>query len=73
MRTNVVGAGLIFGTLFAHAQANPTQGTRAITLQESILLTLVRNLDFQIQRLSTDIARFNLSGSWRHQLKLEAR
>lgn len=52
-------------TLMASAQtASPQAGTRALSLRECIDAALSRNLDLQIQHLTLDIARYELSGSY---------
>jgi outer membrane protein TolC len=46
-------------------QSNPpATRTRLLSLDESIEMALSRNLDLQIQRAYTDIARFDLNGSY---------
>jgi outer membrane protein TolC len=51
--------------VMAVAQTAPSQATpRSLSLQQCIQLALTHNLDVQIGRLSTDIARFNLSGAY---------
>ena len=51
--------------LIVAAQPNPpATRTRLLSLNESIEMALSRNLDLQIQRAYTDIARFDLNGSY---------
>ena len=59
--------GLVLSSAKLQAQPDGTARTnvvRPISLEESIRLTLERNLGLQIQRLSPQIARFNLAGSY---------
>src|SRR5436190_6706464 len=51
-------------TLAAATETTNPPPTHPLSLRECIRLALVRNLDLQIQRLSTDIARDNLSGAY---------
>src|SRR5438552_474774 len=46
------------------ATAQPTNTTRALSLRESIDLALRNNLDLQIERGNTDIARFGAQGAY---------
>jgi outer membrane protein TolC len=51
--------------LMVAGQSNPpATRTRLLSLDESIEMALSRNLDLQIQRAYTDIARFDLNGSY---------
>jgi outer membrane protein TolC len=51
--------------LIVAGQSNPPgTRTRLLSLDESIEMALSRNLDLQIQRAYTDIARFDLNGSY---------
>src|SRR4051794_662342 len=59
----LVALGLI-STQFGFAQTNPPEKNRALSLRECILMALTRNLDLEIARVSVDIARFNLNGSY---------
>ncbi len=55
-----VSAGLVTSA----QDTNTPAATRSLSLRECINLALSRNLDLQIQQLSSDIARYNLSGSY---------
>lgn len=59
-------AGIVLsGALVVSAQTNvPVAGPRAMALADCIDLALSRNLDLQIEHLSTEIARYNLSGAY---------
>jgi outer membrane protein TolC len=59
-------AGLaVCATLTVSAQTpTPPTGPRALSLRECIDAALSRNLDLQIQHLTLDIARFDLSGAY---------
>lgn len=51
--------------LIGAGQSNPpATRTRLLSLDESVEMALSRNLDLQIQRASSDIARFDLNGSY---------
>src|SRR6266702_228180 len=56
----VVFAGLLFLT---PTHSEPV-AARALSLRECIEMAIVRNFDVQIERLSLDIARYNLSSSY---------
>ena len=60
----LVVIGLCTAVIAAAQTAPSPAASRALSLQECIQLALTHNLDVQIGRLSTDIARFNLSGAY---------
>src|SRR6266404_6169609 len=65
MCLRILAALALLSTHFASAQSNPApEKIRSLSLQECLLMALTRNLDLQIERLSVDIARFNLNGSY---------
>src|SRR3954470_24839927 len=64
MHVPIVGWLLAGFTLAAAADTTNPPPTHPLSLRECIRLALVRNLDLQIQRLSTDIVRDNLSGAY---------
>src|ERR1700680_345502 len=65
MRVRILMALALGGTLISSAQTTNSQASaRALSLQDCIDLALRRNLDLQIERLSADIARYNLNGSY---------
>ena len=61
----VLALALIIAAPFAHAQTNRAgTNTRYLTLQECIDLALSKNLDVQIQRVSTDIANYTFTSAF---------
>jgi outer membrane protein TolC len=54
----------LVSTQFGFAQTHPPEKTRTLSLRECILMALTRNLDLEIVRMSVDVARFNLNGSY---------
>ena len=56
---------LLCGALTASGQTNTSQATtRSISLTECVQLALTRNLDLQIQQLTTEIARYDLNAAY---------
>jgi outer membrane protein TolC len=65
MRVGILLAPALAAGLAAHAQnTNLAPHTRSLSLRECLDLALSRNLDLQIEHLTTDIVGFNLSGSY---------
>ncbi len=65
MRARILAELILGVALSAFAQTNqPPANTRSLSLPECIDLALQRNLDLQIEHLSADIARDNLTSSY---------
>ncbi len=65
MRARLLAGIVLSGALVASAQTNaPVGGARSMALQECLDLALSKNLDLQIEHLSTDIAGYNLQGAY---------
>jgi outer membrane protein TolC len=60
----IVAGLLLLGALAAPAQTATHQNTRRISLQECIDSALRNNLDVQIQQVSSEISRYDLSGAY---------
>jgi outer membrane protein TolC len=65
MRVLLLASLVLSAPLLARAElTNTFASTRALTLRQCFDLALSRNLDIQIEHLSTDIAGYNLSGAY---------
>ena len=65
MRAAILLLITVVGTASAFCQTNnATLDKRSLSLQECLELALRNNLDLQIERASTDIARFKLDGAY---------
>src|SRR5258708_31202592 len=64
MHVRILAGVTVCGALLAAAQTPPQADQRSLSLPECIELALSRNLDLQIEHLSTDVARYNLNGSY---------
>src|SRR5439155_19776871 len=51
-------------TLAITTRAQPTNSVRTVWLSECIRLALLHNLDLQIERVTPEIARYTLAGSY---------